>query len=128
MTHGTAGGYVEGCRCDDCTKAHRIAARDYRRRKAEVSVLETSDPGPVESAVAAELGSLRVAADRPGVAAAVLALGRVLDGPQAAHAKPSAARVLGALLDGLHSAPVPGRRSKLALVRQMSTGGGRSRA
>jgi hypothetical protein len=59
-------------------------------RKAEVSVLETSDPGPVESAVAAELHTLRAAADRPGIAAACVALARVLDAPQATHAKPAA--------------------------------------
>jgi hypothetical protein len=52
------------------------------------------------------------------IAAAALALARVLDG-RAVSSHPSAARVLTKLLDELRK-PVPGRKGALKLVRQMS--------
>jgi hypothetical protein len=45
-SRGSASRDVEGCRCGDCTNAHRITARDYRRRKAEAVVLDEA-PDPV---------------------------------------------------------------------------------
>jgi hypothetical protein len=121
--HGSASRKV--CRCDDYKEAHRIAARNYRRRKATLPP-QTSDPGPVELAVQAEVAGLKLAASRPALVAAAVALGQVLDSP-VMGAKASAAKVLALLLDKLHTAPVPGR-GKLAVVRAMSTGGDRTRA
>lgn len=31
---GTNSGYTTGCRCDPCKRAHKLAARAYRRRVA----------------------------------------------------------------------------------------------
>jgi predicted DNA-binding transcriptional regulator AlpA len=33
-THGTRGGYVEGCRCEPCCDANSAYLRKYRQRKA----------------------------------------------------------------------------------------------
>ncbi|HWT48945.1 MAG TPA: hypothetical protein VN255_10335 [Mycobacterium sp.] len=61
-------------------------------------------------------------ASRPALVQIAISMAKILDGPQASNAKPAAAKVLGAVLDKLHSAPVRGR-GKLAVVRAMSTGG-----
>lgn len=34
MSHGTVGGYRNGCRCDDCKEAKAAARRRYQRAKA----------------------------------------------------------------------------------------------
>jgi hypothetical protein len=73
-------------------------------------------------AVQAEVAGLTLAASRPALVAAAVSLAKVLDGPQAAHAKPAAARVLGDILDKLHSASMPDRRGRLAVVRSMTGG------
>ena len=44
MTHGTHGGYCNGCRCDDCRAAHTTYARELRRSaEAEVILDRTAD-------------------------------------------------------------------------------------
>jgi len=60
------------------------------------------------------------AQERPGEAAAAIALGRVLDG-RAQTTKPGAAKVLAGLLDSLRAASARDRRGGLASVRAMTT-------
>jgi hypothetical protein len=126
--HGTRRCYVvAGCRCDDCREANRVYCAELRQRHANgevvgrgavMSLPVESGPGPVEVAVQSELAGLSTAELRPAIAAAALALARVLDG-RAVSSHPSAARVLTKLLDELRK-PTPGRKGALKLVRQMS--------
>jgi hypothetical protein len=77
-----------------------------------------ASPGPVE----AELAGLTDA--RPGLAAAALALARVMDNPRAVSSHPPAAKVLAGLLDALHKGSAQGRRGSLAVVKSMTEKGG----
>jgi hypothetical protein len=127
--HGTRRRYVEGCRCEDCTQANRVYFR--RRRAAKVLSPAAVDPlpaagasqsperGPVESGVEAEIAGL--AESRPGLAAAALALARILDSPRAVSSQPAAAKVLAGLLDKLRSASGRGRHGNLSVVKSMTT-------
>jgi len=130
--HGTRLRYNEGCRCGDCTEANRV----YFRRRREPKLLapaaidsltaagasQPSEPGPVESAVEAELAGL--AEDRPGLAQVALALARIMDNPKAVSSQASAAKVLIASLDKLHSVGAQNRRGRLSVVRTMTEPGG----
>jgi hypothetical protein len=116
--HGTPSRYSQGCRCADCTEAHRLRAVDYRTRKEE-SEPEPTSPGQVEKAVEAEIGGLAVS--RPSLAAIALAMARILDNPRAKSTQPPAAKVLVSVLDTLHKGSAQGRRGNLALVREMTT-------
>jgi hypothetical protein len=70
----------------------------------------------------AEIAGL--AEGRPGLAAAALAMARIMDNPKAVSSQPSAAKVLASLLDKLRSASAQNRRGRLAVVRTMSDRGG----
>jgi hypothetical protein len=118
--HGTPSRYSQGCRCADCTEAHRQRAIDYRTRKEE-SEPEPTSPGQVEKAVQAEIGGLAVS--RPSLAAIALAMARILDNPRAKSSQPPAAKVLAAVMDTLHES-TPDRRGNLALVKSMTKKGG----
>jgi hypothetical protein len=130
LRHGTRYRYSIGCRCDDCAEAARIYQRDYRLRKPGAPILESqnrvddpdSGPGPVEIAVSEEIDGLASQA-RPGLAAAALAIARVLDNPRAVNQQPAAAKVLISMLEKLRSASPAGRRG-LAVVREMTKKGG----
>jgi hypothetical protein len=72
VRHGTRYRYAKGCRCDDCSEAERLYHRDYRLRaggprlqERKSADLQPPDPGPVESAVAAELAGYPLSAERP---------------------------------------------------------------
>jgi hypothetical protein len=78
--------------------------------------------GPVEIAVSEEIDGLASQA-RPGLAAAALAIARVLDNPRAVNQQPAAAKVLISMLEKLRSASPAGRRG-LAVVREMTKKGG----
>jgi hypothetical protein len=133
--HGTRSRYLEGCRCDDCKAAQRLYQQRYRERRANGTTqlrptpvvqlpereLQPSEPGPVESGVTAEISGLAAEA-RPGLAQAAIALARILDSPRAVNQQPAAAKVLGTLLERLHSASAHRHRGRLAVVRAMSTG------
>jgi hypothetical protein len=110
--------YNEGCRCADCTEANRVYFRHRRAAKAQapVAVVTTPpaaeayqlcDPGPVERGVAAEIAGVTKAG--PELAAAALALARIVDGRKAVSSLPAAAKVLIGLLDKLE-ASAPARR------------------
>ena len=60
---------------------------------------------------------------RPGLAAAALAVARILDNPRAINQQPAAAKVLISMLEKLRSASPAGRRG-LAVVREMTKKGG----
>ena len=92
--HGQAG-YRRGCRCEACRAGHRVAAAVYRASKRKPVVVEP-DPaaplvdvpvpdagvpaGPIESALAVELGSLIGEPPWKGTLSAMLrANARVLD-------------------------------------------------
>ena len=130
LRHGTRYRYSIGCRCDDCAEAARIYQRAYRLRKLGAPILESqntvddpdSGPGPVEIAVSEEIDGLASQA-RPGLAAAALAIARVLDNPRAVNQQPAAAKVLISMLEKLRSASPAGRRG-LAVVREMTKKGG----
>jgi hypothetical protein len=119
--HRTPSRYSQGCRCADCTEAHRLRAIDYRARKEE-SEPEPTSPGQVEKAVQAEIGGLAVS--RPSLAAIAIAMARILDNPRAKSTHPPAAKVLVSVMDTLHKGSAQGRRNSLALVKSMTEKGG----
>ncbi|WP_375485111.1 hypothetical protein [uncultured Mycobacterium sp.] len=120
--HGTRQRYNQGCRCGGCSAANNRYQQGYRQRKLlpETAPVAADDPGPVELAVQAELDNLPAPTDRPGVAAAALAMARLLDNPRAVGSQPSAAKVLAGLLRDLRSASVRGRYGRLKVVREMT--------
>ena len=77
-----------------------------------------SEPGPVEVGVEAEIAGLTQA--RPGLAAAALAMAKIMDNPAVVSSQPAAAKVLAALLDKLHSSLAQNRRGRLAVVRTLT--------
>jgi len=95
-------------------------------RRAAVVVLpeqqapEPSGPGDAESAVQLELAGLSAAAEQPAVAAAAVAMARLLDHPRVSSPKPSAARQLTRILDELRKASARDRRGGLRAVREMT--------
>jgi len=97
--HGTRRRYNEGCRCEDCTADNTACHQEYRQRligaepanpSSVVTVSSPVTPGPVEAGVEAEIAELADA--RPGLAAAALALARILDNPRAVSSQPAAPR------------------------------------
>jgi hypothetical protein len=73
----------------------------------------------VVAAVRAELDGAPAAAERPGLAAAALALAAILDDPQHVAVQPAAARQLVGILGTLSKRTQ--RRGKLAVVKSMTT-------
>ena len=123
--HGTPSRYSQGCRCADCTEAHRLRAIDYRTRKEESESLPAQTaPGQVETAIAVEIAGLASAEARPGLVAIAAAMARLLDDPRAKTPKPAAAKTLVAVLETLHKGAAQGRRGNLAVVRTMTEKGG----
>lgn len=137
--HGTRHRYVDGCRCDECKAANSDYERDRRQRHANGEVVsrravvmalpgeaepEPRGPGQVELAVMAELEGLAAAAVQPALAAAAMALGRLLDHPRVLSPKPAAVKQLVMVLDVLRKASAQRRGGGLELVRQMTDKGG----
>jgi hypothetical protein len=126
--HGTRWRYEMGCRCDGCRGAQRDYQRRYRERRANgetrpssvAQIQEPSSPGPVELATEVELAGLVAAESQPALAAAALAMARVLDHPRAHSSKPAAAKQLVMVLDVLHKGAARRPRGGLAAVRQMT--------
>ena len=116
-----------------CKTAEREYQRNrYRRQRGlpvdppdppKLSVVDcppvSSHEGSVVAAVRAELGAAPAAAERPGLAAAALALAAILDDPQHVAVQPAAARQLVTILGTLSKRTQ--RRGKLALVKSMTT-------
>jgi hypothetical protein len=135
-------------RCDQCKCAEAAYRNQLRRREREevglfagsgtpdLSLVQGDNRDPCTStnshkspanmllaAVSAELEALG-SHPRPGLAAAALAMARVLDNPRAVSTQPAATKVLASLLDKLRLAAAPGRRGHLAIVRTMTAKGG----
>jgi hypothetical protein len=122
---------TRGCRCDLCKAAEREYQRNHYRRQRGLPVDPPDPPnlnvvesrwissydGSVVAAVRAELGA--AAAERPGLAAAALALAAILDEPQHVAVQPAAARQLVAILGTLSKRTQ--RRGKLAVDKSMTT-------
>ena len=132
LEHGRTS-YTRGCRCNVCRTAERDYQRNrYRRRRGvpvdgpggspliAANADGLGEPGPVESAVQAELRALCATGDRPGLEQIALAMARILDAPMAIPSQPAAAKVLAALLDKLRSASARGPRGRLAVVRTIT--------
>jgi hypothetical protein len=122
--HGTRRRYNEGCRCDECKDANTVYQQRYRQRptvvvplSAPVTPPSSFGPGPVEAGVEAEIAGLAEA--RPGLAAAALALARILDNPRAISSQPPAARMLATLLDKLRSASAGRHLGRLATTLRL---------
>jgi hypothetical protein len=119
--HGTRRRYNEGCRCEDCTADNTAYHQEYRQRpigdepanpSSVVTVSSPVTPGPVEAGVEAEIAGLADA--RPGLAAAPLALARILDNPRAVSSQPVAAKVRAMASKSVHPAAHPPYQSTAA--------------
>ncbi len=131
LNHGRTR-YARGCRCGVCKAAERDYQRNRYRRERGLPVGPPDPPklnavesrpissldGSVVVAVRDELGAAPAAGERPGLAAAALALAAILDDPQHVPTQPAAARQLAAIL-GTLSKPTQ-RRGKLAVVKSMT--------
>jgi hypothetical protein len=118
MSEHGRNGYLRGCRCDVCRAGQReyIAAQRARKRALwPVPALPPAEP----SAVRAELATLGDLTGSQGLAAAAIAMARILDHPGAVTTQPAAARQLASLLDTLHKRAAP-QRGRLAAVQAMS--------
>jgi hypothetical protein len=129
-------GYLHGCRCDVCRAGQREYIRAQRARKRALRPVPAPPPaepetaeatstaaaetvGPVVAAVRAELATLGSLVGRQGLAAAAVAMARILDHPGLGTTQPAAARQLASLLDVLHREAAP-QRGRLAVVQKMA--------
>jgi hypothetical protein len=120
--HGSRSRYREGCRCAKCRAANAEYNRNYYiegKKPSPGAVLPDTGPGPVEVAARGQLEGLSRAQSEPAIAAAVLALARLLDSARTPSAHPAAARQMAVLLDGLAKGS-DRRKSGLAAVREMT--------
>jgi hypothetical protein len=137
--HGTRRRYTDGCRCTDCRNANAAYQQGYRQRlvtgedrhvyqmehlenpdqRQSAPIVPNGTPGPVESAVTAELAGYPLSAERPGLSAVAVRLAQLLDNAKAVATYPSAVRELRRVLDAL-SKGAQGRRGQLSAVRTMT--------
>jgi hypothetical protein len=129
--HGTRAVYHKGCRCEMCCQAEAFYKRQRRLGKPALTALPDVDaiaekaaenrppePGRVEAAVVAELGSLPAAAVRPGLAACCVALAHDIDDRGCAASHPGMVKQLAAVLEVLRAGA--GGRGRLSAVRALS--------
>jgi hypothetical protein len=122
--------------CDLCRTEAAQAKRELRARKrgltpvpsvplaepgtAEMtSTVPAETAGPVVRAVEADIAGLGELRGYQCLAAAAVAMARILDDHRLATTAPSAAKQLASLLDVLHRAAPP-KRGRLAVVQKMS--------
>ena len=83
--------YRRGCRCDVRRAANRIYQREHRAKRLRLAPPLADSPAPlmgrVEAAVQRDLDALPLAAERPGLAQATLAMARLLDNRPAARGR-----------------------------------------
>jgi hypothetical protein len=125
--HGRTRYRDHGCRCEACKEANKLYMREHRARKrdltpvpaGETPTVAETQAGPVVAAVQADLAALGDVTGYQGLAAAAIAMARILDSGGNVPTWPSAAKQLASLLAVLHrqAGPRPGR---LQLVQQMS--------
>ena len=114
-----------------CREAQQAYQREYRRRKRVLQpvVLTVDNPdgaepvaGPVVAAVQADIAGLGdLAAGYRALAAAAVAMARILDSDGNVPTMPAAAKQLASLLDTLRREAAP-RRGRLASVQAMTDG------
>jgi hypothetical protein len=119
--------YRNGCRCDVCKQANKFYMRELRARHrgltpvpADETTPTVADPaGPVVAAVQADIAALGDLTAYRSLAAAAVAMARILDSDGNVPTMPSAAKQLASLLEMLHRQATP-RRSRLAVVQAMT--------
>jgi hypothetical protein len=118
IPHGRNRYHRHGCRCDVCKEANKLHMRELRARKRTLTPLPagadgtpTVAVGPVVAAVQADLASMGDLTGYQALAAAAVAMARILDSKGCVTTQPSAAKQLVSLLEVLHRrvAPKPGR-------------------
>jgi len=130
--HGRSRYRHHGCRCVVCVEANRVYMRGLRARKrglTPVPLAETladrppsisaETSGPVVAAVRRDLERLGDLTGWEYLAAAAIAMARILDHPGAVTTQPAAAKQLMSLMDTLRENAAP-KRGKLAAIQAMS--------
>ena len=124
--HGHSAGYKVGCelcRAEAASKKRQQRARTRALQPVPPAVDNPDMPvavGPVVAAVEADIAGLGdVAAGFRVLAAAAVAMARILDSGRNVPTWPAAAKQLGSLMDTLRREAAP-RRGRLAAVQAMS--------
>jgi hypothetical protein len=132
IDHGLRGYRNSGCRCDICLEAHAQYQKQYRarRKKTKGDVhAETVANGPVgvvgavERAVKAELKTLSSAAQKPSLAAAAIAMAKILDDHTLATSHPSSARQLNLAMQALRATAKPDFKTSVGRIARASIAG-----
>lgn len=130
--HGLRGYRNSGCRCDICLDAHAQYQRQYRARRKKskgdvhaetVAYRPVGVVGAVEIAVEAELATLSSAALKPSLAAAAIAMAKILDDPTLATSHPSSARQLNLAMAALRASARPDFKTSVARIARASIAG-----
>ena len=128
LPHGRSRYRHHGCRCATCVEANKLYMRELRARKrgltpapADETPTVAEAAGPVVAAVRADIAALGDLTGYRALAAAAVAMGRILDDPRQVTTQPSAAKQLASLLAVLHRQATP-RPGRLALVQAMTDG------
>jgi hypothetical protein len=135
--HGRSRYRHHGCRCDVCIESNRLYMRELRARKRgltpvpsvpladtvqrveQFQTVPAETAGPVVRAVEADIAGLGELRGYQSLAAAAIAMARILDDHRLATTAPSAAKQLASLLETLHRAAPP-KRGRLAVVQKMA--------
>ena len=111
-----------------CVETNRLYMRELRARKRGLTPVPPVEAptvaeaaGPVVAAVQADIAALGDLTGYRALAAAAVAMGRILDDPRQVTTQPSAAKQLASLLEVLRRAAAP-RRGRLAVVQAMTDG------
>jgi hypothetical protein len=110
-------------------EANKLYMRDLRARKRGLTPMPADETtptvaeaaGPVVAAVRADIAALGDLTGNQALAAAAVAMARILDSDGNVPTMPSAAKQLASLLGLLHRQAATPRRSRLAVVQEMST-------
>jgi hypothetical protein len=122
--HGRVCYIKDHCRCDVCRQAERDYRLAHRARARGLELLpdasdepqvtrdaeDSSPPGPVLTAVLAELDGLPATKSRPGLAASAIRMAEIIDSKPLSTTAPSAQRRLQAALSELRNASWVARR------------------
>jgi hypothetical protein len=126
LPHGRSRYRHHGCRCAVCKEANRLYMRELRARKrgltpvpADVTPTVAEAAGRVVAAVEADLAALGDLTRYRALAAAAVAMGRILDDPRQVTTQPSAAKQLTSLLEVLRR-EAPPRPGRLRAVQAMT--------
>jgi hypothetical protein len=146
--HGRSRYRHQGCRCEVCKEANRVAMAALRARKRDLTPVPSmprsanaeatptdeqisdddsanAEPGPCVAAVLADIESMGDLRGRRALAAAAVQMARILDHPGAVTTQPSAAKQLDSLMTSLHKSAAP-QRARLQAVQKMSARPGAS--